>query len=206
SLYKLMSDRLSSSYKTRPFGLPHEERWKNRGMVLLLSMFINLSPLNPEYDKFRNGRERPDQEVLIQQLRRGETVLMALTPLIKRISSMPTDIYTNAENANAIRIDSAHSTASTTTSTWPSWRKRNGVPGETAPSPADLWAAILVAVTYRQFIAEVVEALMHEIDPGMDVKGFLIRIGDPAQRFREGEDDGIREKMRRLLDPEYDRL
>lgn len=134
----------------------------------------------------------------------GESVLMALHPLTARISSMPADIYTNTDNATAVRVDSAHSTASSTS--WPSWRKRNGESGDGVPDPADLWATILVAVTYRSVTEEIVEALMHEIFPDMDVKSFLVRRGDPAQRFTDAENDIIRAKMRSLLDPDYEEL
>lgn len=65
------------------------------------------------------------------------------------------------------------------------------------------WAALVVALSDRSSTAKIVEAILLGVLPGLNVDEFLVRIGDPARRFKEGEDDLLRQKLRRLLYPAY---
>jgi hypothetical protein len=60
-----------------------------------------------------------------------------------------------------------------------------------------------VALTFRETSANIAGSLFHHIRPEEDPNEFFIRIGDPAQRLREGEDDELREQLWPLLFPDY---
>jgi hypothetical protein len=70
SFYHLLSDKLEHWYKTREFGLPLDQRWMNRGIFLFLTIAIELCPFNPSFDKWRAGKEAPDQTGFVRQVLR----------------------------------------------------------------------------------------------------------------------------------------
>jgi hypothetical protein len=134
----------------------------------------------------------------------GERILLAvgLDP-VSRISARPEDIY-SCTGANEVRIDSAHSGISPTV--WPAAANQEGRLAKTPPSPLEIWAALLVAVTFRDASANIAVGLLRAILPEEDANKLLLRIGDPAQRLRNGEDDELREKLQPILFPEYGKL
>ncbi len=78
---------------------------------------------------------------------------------------------------------------------------------ETAPlSPTQLWYALQVACTERSKTQSIVEGLLGLVEPEMDARRFLIRMGDPAQMVPMEEKEILRHKLRTVLFPEYDTL
>ena len=114
---------------------------------------------------------------------------------------MPRTVYGNKRSSDHFRYDSLFTNVSG--SSWQATQTRKGSSKAAAPPPLHLWYALMVALTDRSKTASIVEGLLHLVSPEMDVPKFLVRIGDPAQRLREGEDDMLREKLREILFPEY---
>lgn len=122
---------------------------------------------------------------------------------VDKISGMPAEVYSGNANTNAVRVDSTHSTFSP--AFWQPTQNPDGTMN-TSPSAVNLWAALLVALYDRDLTANIIADVMYGIMPELDTEEFLIRIGDPAQRLREGEEDMLREKLRPFLFPEYEQL
>lgn len=123
--------------------------------------------------------------------------------LSTRVSAPPGGIYSSS-CTNDIRIDSAHSGVSPTI--WPACSNKEDRHSKIPPSSQELWIALLVAVTFREDTLMFAEALLKTILPNEDAHGFLIRIGDPSRRLREGETTMLFEKLQPLLYPGYEQL
>lgn len=78
---------------------------------------------------------------------------------------------------------------------------------EAAPlSPTQLWYAFQVACTEPSKTQSIVEGLLGLVEPEMDARKFLVRMGDPAQMVPMEEKEILRHKLRTVLFPEYDTL
>lgn len=83
TFYDLMQDKLEHFYKNRPFGLPFDERWKDRGVVIFLYIALELCSSNPVWDKVKTSQWAPDQHTFVLGILRR----------------YPSSLHTNAANA-----------------------------------------------------------------------------------------------------------
>lgn len=122
-----------------------------------------------------------------------------------KLSRTPSKPYHSASSQH-IRIDSVQSTYYVPSACWP-YTHNQACTSETnvmPPTPEELYVSMLVAATDKSKTYTIVEALLHEIDPLMNIDEFLTLTGDPTWRFEEYEEDGLRSKLRGLLYPSYE--
>ncbi|KAF2751328.1 hypothetical protein M011DRAFT_473820 [Sporormia fimetaria CBS 119925] len=119
TFFDILSIKLGTWYEERP-SLDGDDRWKLKGIYLLLANLIGLSPFNPLYDWFRTpGQEAPNHDVFIRQILQlgtqngGDHILVALSitpppkPHVTRLLPRPVEIHTASQSHRYQRLASA---------------------------------------------------------------------------------------------------
>ncbi|KAF2177719.1 hypothetical protein K469DRAFT_602343, partial [Zopfia rhizophila CBS 207.26] len=188
--YAYMHYKLGMWWKQRPTDLTHEERWKVRGIKILLGLALELCSSYPAYDILRDGnKDRNEGAFLIGLLSRPSCPVRYM--VAKGIAIMAARTLTHL-NPSA--------------SYMPASPYQSGAVKTTLPPRTHLWAALITALTDRRKTAHILEGLLQLVSLEMDVPKYLIQIGDPGKVFEKGEDDILRAKLRTTLFPEYDKL
>ncbi|KAF2786234.1 hypothetical protein K505DRAFT_318765 [Melanomma pulvis-pyrius CBS 109.77] len=183
-----MQRHIDVYYTTRPKDLDGQDRWMVRGLTVFLYMVILNCPLNPSYGDLGKGQPCFDEtafEIAILRNKMPGGLNEAAGTMHLRIDSAMTEEPGSLEQANQLE---------------------DGAPEAAPLSPIQLWYALQVACTERSKTQSIVEGLLGLVEPEMDARKFLIRMGDPAQMVPMEEKEILRHKLRTVLFPEYDTL
>ncbi|KAF2006775.1 hypothetical protein P154DRAFT_225001 [Amniculicola lignicola CBS 123094] len=210
SFYAYMKSQREIWYKSRPIDLDYEERWKVRGIALILSIALELCDSNPTYANLKTGNL--DSNLGIGMLmtvlelaaeNNGTLILDHLFGGNGRVTRMPADVYKHARSDTHGRVDSARADVS---GMFPPGGMMLSDDDRKERIPAIyLWGALVIALTPEQrgLTIRIVERLMRLVFPHIDVGAFLVWIGDPSKRLGDEESVEIRERLRGVLFPKY---
>jgi hypothetical protein len=182
--YELLDAKLKVLYASRDRDMMHTQRWQFRGAWLVLYMAIQACPSSSSYDVLR-GAEKvgqvPTDTTSTSQVQ--VTTSQILT------SRMPAELYSKPSESHK-RYDSGVSTSS------------SGALLKARPTVAQMWHEVFEAASDHKKLADVAEELLGFAWPETSAKEVIEMVGHPGMRF--ADEDGLRERFRGLLFPEYD--
>jgi hypothetical protein len=179
--YELLDAKLKVLYASRDRDMTHTQRWQFRGAWLVLYMAIQACPSSSSYDVLR------DAETVGQV----PTDTTSTSQVQVSTSQMPAELYSKPSESHK-RYDSGVSTSF------------SGALLKARPTVAQMWHEIREAASDHKMLVRVAEELLGFAWPETSAKEVIEMVGHPGMRF--ADEDGLRERFRGLLFPEYDAL
>ncbi|KAF2714003.1 hypothetical protein K504DRAFT_530887 [Pleomassaria siparia CBS 279.74] len=204
NLYKIISVDVKRYWDHRPKDLEGEERWLVRGLAVFMNLAVLNCPSNPVYADVEFNHQLQLINVLLHTTLRDLKAIIPHRPCATaKASKVPVELF-EGEGLKHFRIDSLMPEGPG--SSCPDTQVGEGIEGDGPPSAEHLWYSLMVACGERSNTFHIVEGILKQVDPEMDVRSFLLRMGDPAQMVGTEEQAELRNKLRNIFFPEFDTL